>query len=698
MSRKFTLGALFAVMAWAQPSPFESKPARGAMPFANLVGTEVDSVDTTTGNLNLSMPLATLPPWRGGQSFGVSLIYNSALWDIAPSWIDGPMVGEAPARVVRHELVAGSTGGWKYNFRNIGVEVESRVNDGGQTCFLNNNPIEDALRSYRIRVGLADGSQHVLHLRGHGTEHYGGTSDGYYAFDFTGKRSGCASLGPNATIYPADLSGPMTYFTADGSYLKLEIEAAPNGPLQTWRLYLPDGTRIRGKGRNAEVLDDPNGNNITINDFCNDLECFDVSTYLQTVQTGSGVQTLNTRTRQISVHYNAVPWTYSTTDDIQYRGYQQGATQLLTTTVYWNNYAVNAASNPQRGYLCWYYPTLSNPQSTGACSLAGVYLRQVNRINLPTANGSYFFSYNDSGAANTGYGELRSFNTPYSGTHLYRYLSQNGAPLESYRDITNPVAQRLRAAGVQNSELLTWNYSCNLRNPPRPAPMAPIPFISTIKPAPLIGFADSPGKPNPPPEKPSNACGPATPCLASAPTIPLTIPTSSTSVALTLASQPVPPIRLTGTAIADQPRVMASPAPSMAPVYRFAAKRPLTLCLSLIKRPSRPTTLPLRLRPRQLRPPRRMTLTAIGDLTTSRPRIPFSPVSGPSGVSSPPNARKSPKAAPSVASRNTIMPMSPRVTITAPFLIAIPPTSTDTFTPSASGMLPSILRRRVSLR
>src|SRR5882724_2895349 len=59
-----------------------ARPDRGIMPAASYSVSDTENISLTNGNLNLSIPLASLPAIAGGKlKFGLSAIYNSKLWN-----------------------------------------------------------------------------------------------------------------------------------------------------------------------------------------------------------------------------------------------------------------------------------------------------------------------------------------------------------------------------------------------------------------------------------------------------------------------------------------------------------------------------------------------------------------------------------------------------------------------------------------
>lgn len=74
------LPVLFLSLQGQTPTDYQT-PDRGISPYASYNLSEVEAIDTRTGALTLSIPLAGLPG-RGGQSYTLSYIYNNHLWDM----------------------------------------------------------------------------------------------------------------------------------------------------------------------------------------------------------------------------------------------------------------------------------------------------------------------------------------------------------------------------------------------------------------------------------------------------------------------------------------------------------------------------------------------------------------------------------------------------------------------------------------
>jgi hypothetical protein len=62
--------------------------SRGLLPGVGYSISDIENVNLATGTLNLNIPLAKLPPGPGGFSWGLSLAYNSSIFDFIPGYED----------------------------------------------------------------------------------------------------------------------------------------------------------------------------------------------------------------------------------------------------------------------------------------------------------------------------------------------------------------------------------------------------------------------------------------------------------------------------------------------------------------------------------------------------------------------------------------------------------------------------------
>jgi RHS repeat-associated protein len=242
----------------AYPYSVDTKPSRGIMPNSEQIVGALDSIDPISRKLHISIPLASLPDGNAGSGFDLALNYDSNQFDL--------VAGEAGDNKVTQYLSTILTGGgWHYSFQNYRVEQEQRYIPSWEQPYCDGDPqyVMEHNRTYRYRISLPDGSQHVLHLSGYGDEvgdgYYG---DGFYAVNMSGVRSNCAH---GDTRYPANATGLLTYYTTDGSYLRFQIYAdGTSWWTRQWTLFYPDGRRVVGRFDQAEHIYDANGNGVHV--------------------------------------------------------------------------------------------------------------------------------------------------------------------------------------------------------------------------------------------------------------------------------------------------------------------------------------------------------------------------------------------------------------------------------------------------
>ena len=90
---------------------------------------DTETINPVTGNVMLRIPLASLPPGRGGSAFTLDLLYNSQIWDVEPELYQ---YSETESEL-RHRPQLSSQGGWRYGFE-YGLEYEGRLRLGGGDC------------------------------------------------------------------------------------------------------------------------------------------------------------------------------------------------------------------------------------------------------------------------------------------------------------------------------------------------------------------------------------------------------------------------------------------------------------------------------------------------------------------------------------------------------------------------------------
>ncbi|MBZ5554701.1 MAG: hypothetical protein LAO21_18440 [Acidobacteriia bacterium] len=74
-----------------------ARPDRGIVPLGTYAISDIENINLSNGNVNLSIPLASLPPIAGGKlSWTVRAVYNSKLWDVTKEEVDNPIPSIPP--------------------------------------------------------------------------------------------------------------------------------------------------------------------------------------------------------------------------------------------------------------------------------------------------------------------------------------------------------------------------------------------------------------------------------------------------------------------------------------------------------------------------------------------------------------------------------------------------------------------------
>jgi hypothetical protein len=85
-----------------------ARPDRGIMPGASYSVSDIENISLTNGNVQLTIPLASLPSIAGGKlKFTINAVYNSKLWNVTrqenresqfygcPNWVvDTPQLSD----------------------------------------------------------------------------------------------------------------------------------------------------------------------------------------------------------------------------------------------------------------------------------------------------------------------------------------------------------------------------------------------------------------------------------------------------------------------------------------------------------------------------------------------------------------------------------------------------------------------------
>lgn len=436
---------IFSVLAAGAQSVYqvETRPVRGFMPNMDQLSSPVDHVDPVSRKVHLEIPLASLPKGRGGSGFDLKLIYDTHLWNVAAGFVVGPYpyhMTPVPGWTLSADVH--QRGGWAFNIDNLGIDFEQRQFEYPNQPSCNFAP----QRQYRVRVRLLDGSLHVMHLKGFGAEYgpdYAG--DGFSPADPAGKsRCYFQDGSPGSQTLT---SGWLTYFSTDGSYLKLEVFADGSGNGGTWYLYFPDGRRATF-GPQGKSLYDANGNGVHITSGCYDPPpSGNCDQPYRAIEDDTG--------HQIRISEAGNSWGEHTTTVSA-----DGPQGPMVWTLNWELFQLGL---DQRRYL-----VTETPQPYDTTAPLDAVLLGLKYLQLPLAPpvpasqtppiwNSYAFGYADDD--DDGYGEVDVVRTPTGATFHYRYLLEQGFPLVSSNMIVHGnllVERRVSAPGQPD---LLWTYT-----------------------------------------------------------------------------------------------------------------------------------------------------------------------------------------------------------------------------------------------
>lgn len=251
-----------------------ARPDRGMLPGASYSVSDVENISLTNGNVNLSIPLASLPPIAGGKlNFTLNAVYNSKLWNVTrtenqmgtfygcPTWVvDTPQLSDLGGWRI--------SGGYTLVIRNAHEDFDYVVPQPPGTPDCEGDVQEQSrLQSpyYRVVLIGPDGAEHELrptdaYLPYSGTREY---LRGYYQQT------------------PDTINQPMRYHSFDGSYLWVTLNPASYST--RWSVTLKDGTQVIQYSSGIQRIKDTNGNSIKIFSDTN-------GTHYQDEQTGREIR------------------------------------------------------------------------------------------------------------------------------------------------------------------------------------------------------------------------------------------------------------------------------------------------------------------------------------------------------------------------------------------------------------------------
>ena len=221
-----------------------ARPDRGTMPNGSYSVSDFENISLQNGNVNLTIPLASLPPIAGGRlSWTLSAQYNSKIWDVVRTQAIGQDFNLSQHYYEIDAVQPSPYGGWRITgqytleFRPAEYDFDYElppVADQDYPLMVNNT-------WYKMVLVMPDGAEHELR-----------------ALDYAPFPGGKEFLRGYYKDTPYT-HGAMRYYSFDGSYLYATISGPTN-----WTVYLPDGTRIIQTTDNVQRIQDTNGNSIKI--------------------------------------------------------------------------------------------------------------------------------------------------------------------------------------------------------------------------------------------------------------------------------------------------------------------------------------------------------------------------------------------------------------------------------------------------
>jgi hypothetical protein len=238
-----------------------STPQRGFQPGASYALSDIETINTTNGNLMLNLPLGKLPAGRGGLSGQLSLHYDSKLYDSKTQWYQDwdHLIMNQPHVAIRNMLVPSDQGGWHYGTGYTLQYIDRMYQYPPELA--PQYPALETIYHYKVKVAFPDGSLHEFMPRVDSL-----IDQGYSDIRPDGWQSRYNGGSVEDVPY---FTNNVIYYTFDGTYVRLEVQHDSDSNLwnNPWTLTFPDGMKVTNFGNR---ISDRNGNyvefsNITYN-------------------------------------------------------------------------------------------------------------------------------------------------------------------------------------------------------------------------------------------------------------------------------------------------------------------------------------------------------------------------------------------------------------------------------------------------
>jgi RHS repeat-associated protein len=394
--------ALFALcsMAGLYADDRVISPGLGYQPAHAYALYNVESIDKATGSLALRIPLAQLPEGAAGFSAGLTLVYNNKYWEVEP--FDST-----------YELAESFSGGWRLSMApSLDVEYIASTGESDPCGYYITSEL------FQLRLTRPDGGRHTFML----------------SKPVRTMPTACEA-GTYRMSQLKNQNAPSVWFTADGSFLRLEIDAPSTSGIwpynSSWTLYSQDGSSVRYEVASRIIyLQDRNGNKVSITrtvDPLNPAHSYEVMA--------------DDFGRTIRLDHFGVD-----RDEVSQTGHN--GTQMV-----WKVYYGYPGSMTPYAYRC-------DQSVTMGCTFNALPLL-ATRLELP--NGlSYVFGYDRSFISGSNYRELRTLTLPTGAKIDYGYrLDSNPSPTNWFHILANPVTSKTVSVNGEMIERWEFNYEVN---------------------------------------------------------------------------------------------------------------------------------------------------------------------------------------------------------------------------------------------
>jgi len=435
-----------------------ARPDRG-MGLGSYAISDIENINLTNGNVNLSILLASLPPIAGGKlSLGWRAVYNSKLWNLIR---DQHVQFEPPIfNYYEDKIQQSDEGGWivKGGFNIIVRESHDDVNWAAPHDESDSDwPLLNVYPNwFKTFLTTPDGAEHELKPLGFipaGLPPYSINREylrGYY------------KDGPDTQNPPAS----VRYYSFDGSFIWAKINPVGGVNGIKWEVYMPDGTVVYQRNNGVQHIQDTNGNKVRIRRTV-DLNGVETS-HIEDELTGREVTAVSSPA-SLDLHI------FSSTVD---GGSAESIIRWGTTFVYGKTLETSV-QDPISGSCV--LPTSMNPSSIGVAVVTDIILPQSE----PNIERKFHFDYNSDGPAVTvdlpwyggcnatanhitqtspGWGEISKMTLPSGAVVNYSYDMTTTYALSSPDQLARA---RITTKTIthDNNQIDTWTYTNGVQGP-----------------------------------------------------------------------------------------------------------------------------------------------------------------------------------------------------------------------------------------